>query len=203
MKHQESIFKSIFGTAWNKRPAVFKKRYMNRSFSEDIQTVEGHMDIAFSKGMALLTPVFRLLHILVPYSGKNIPVQVVFRSCPDSDHLYFDRKFYFQTEKPYEFNSCMIPTEDGDVIERMAFGLCWRSHCFYEDQKVVMAHKGYAWRIGRFNIPMPLEIFIGKGCAEETVIDDDSYRITMSLSHPWFGVLYHYSGNFSFKKVLV
>jgi len=83
----------------------------------------------------------------------------------------------------------------------MSFGIGWRMHYFYDGKKIVMQHKGYVWRVFGLNIPIPFVIFIGKGHAEEEVIDDNSYRITMTIAHPWFGTMYSYSGNFTFKRL--
>jgi hypothetical protein len=201
MNKKEQIFKPVFGSTWEKLPPVFQKRYLNRPFSHDISSVEGEMDISFSKTMSYLMPIFRLLHVLVPYKGKNIPVKVDFRSQINSDAVYLDRKFYFPGKQPYEFNSRMQIIKDNEVVERMAFGVGWRTHYFYDGKKIVMQHIGYVWRVLGLNIPLPLEIFVGKGHAEEEVIDDNTYKVTMTMSHPLFGTMYSYSGNFSFKRL--
>lgn len=201
MNKREQIFKSVFGFAWDKLPPVFQKRYMNRPHSNDITTVEGEMDIHFSKAMSCLMPFFRLFHVLVPYQGKNIPVKVDFRSQIDSAAVCLDRKFYFPGKPPYEFNSCMHVIKDNDIVERMSFGMGWRTHYFYDGKKVVMQHKGYVLRVFGLNIPIPLKIFVGIGHAEEEVINDNSYRVTMTMTHPWFGTMYSYSGDFTFIRL--
>ena len=53
MTKREQIFKSVFGTAWDKLPPVFQKRYINRPYSNDITSLEGEMDISFSKIISL------------------------------------------------------------------------------------------------------------------------------------------------------
>jgi hypothetical protein len=201
MNKSEQIFKPVFGPAWDKLPSAFQKRYMNRPYNKDIVTVEGEMDINFSKPISYLVPFFRLFHVLVPYKGKNIPVKVDFRSQMDSDEVCLDRKFYFPGKQPYEFNSCMKIIKDNDVIERMSFGLAWRTHYFYDGKKIVMQHKGYVWSVFGLHIPLPLEMLIGKSHAEEEIIDDNSYRVTMTLSHRLFGTIYSYSGNFAFIRL--
>lgn len=201
MNKNEPIFKLVFGEAWDKLPPVFQKRYMNRPYSNDVTTVEGEMEINYSKTMSCLMPFFRLLHVLVPYKGKNIPVKVDFRSHMDSDAVCLYRKFYFPGKQPYEFNSCMYAIQENTVVERMNLGMGWKTHYFYDGKKVVMQHKGYVWRVFGLNIRIPLEIFVGIGHAEEEVIDDNSYKVTMSMTHPWFGLMYSYSGNFTFKRL--
>lgn len=201
MNSSEQIFKTVFGSAWQTIPPVFQKRYINRPFCHDISTVEGAMDISYSKTMSWMMPIFRLIHILAPYRGKNVPVTVDIRSQIDSDTVSLNRKFYFPDKKPYEFNARMQVVKMNDVIEHMSFGLSWRNHCFYDGKKVVMQHKGYVWRIFGLNIPLPLEFILGSGHAEEEALDDNSYKLTMTLSHPLFGVTYSCSGNLSFKKL--
>jgi hypothetical protein len=201
MNKAEPAFKSIFGSAWDALPPVFKKRYMNRSYSNDISTVEGTMDIHFSKFMAFFMPIFRLFHVLVPYAGNNIPVKVDFRSEMDSDGIWLYRKFYFPNKQPYEFNSRMQIIKNNEVVERMAFGFGWRTHYFYDGKKLIMQHKAYVIKIFGVYIPMPFEMIIGKGYAEETVIDDNTYKVDMIISHPWFGTMYRYEGNFHFTRL--
>jgi len=201
MNKTEQVFKSVFGSTWDKLPPVFQKRYRNRPYSNDITTVEGKMDIHYSKMMSCLIPFFRLFRVLVPYKGRNISVKVDFCSQLDSDVVCFRRKFYFPGKPLYEFNSSMHVIKNHDVIERMSFGMSWRMHYFYDGKKVVMQHKAYVWRVFGFNIPMPLGILIGTGHAEEEMIDDNTYKVTMTMSHPLFGILYSYSGRFTFTSL--
>jgi hypothetical protein len=200
MQSKDPGFKSVFKTTWEKLPPVFLKRYANRPYSNDFASVEGKMEVSFSKLMRCMMPILRFMHILVPYQGKDISVKVDFRSTADSDATFLDRKFYFPGKQPYEFNSCVQPIKDTEVIEFMSYGIGWKMHYFYDGEKVIMEHKGYVWKLFGYNIPVPLGILIGKGHAEETVIDENSYRVTMSISHRLFGTLYSYAGDFTFTR---
>lgn len=201
MSKNEQVFKLVFGSAWEKLPPVFQKRYANRPFCNDVNTVEGKMEIHFSKLIAFFMPLFKLFHVLVPYQGKDIPVKVDFRSKIDSDGVFLERNFYFPGKKPYPFNSCMQAIKEQDVVERMAFGIGWRTHYFFDGKKVIMQHKSYVWQLFGLNIPLPLSLFIGKGYAEEEAIDNQSYRMSMTMTHFLFGVLYRYSGDFTFTRL--
>src|SRR3990167_2152663 len=107
MNDSQPLFKAVFGQQWDTLPKIFKARYANRSFSNDIVKIQGNLDVAFSKIMKLFIPFIRLLKILVPYEGKNIPVMVNLRSVHTLPGLYFDRIFYFPGKKPYRFCSYM------------------------------------------------------------------------------------------------
>ena len=152
------------------------------------------MEIRYSRIMACFMPVFRLLHILVPYEGKRVPVKVNFRSEMNSDIVHIQREFNVPGIKPYAFNSHLHILGENDVIEGMGWGMGWRMHYFFDGQKVVMAHKGYVLRLWGFNIPLPLSFFVGKSYAEEVPINDNTYRVNLTMTHAWFGLMYYYSG---------
>lgn len=109
--------------------------------------------------------------------------------------------FIFLVKKPYEFDSRVCALKEHDVVEGMTLGLGWRTNYFYDGSKVVLQHRSYVWRIFDWNIPIPLEIIIGKSNAVEEVIDDNTYRISMIMTHPLFGFMYSYSGDFKFTRM--
>jgi len=197
----DPIFKAVFGKEWNHLPLVFRKHYANHPYSNDINTVEGLMDISYSRLMACFIPVNKLLKILVPYRGKKIPVTVDYVSKTDSAEFCLYRTFYFPGKKPYAFNSQMKVEQNDSVVELMRFGLGWRMRYFYDGKKVILQHKRFVWKMLGICIPLPLEIFIGKGHAEEEMIDENSYRVTMTLTHALFGEMYRYEGDFTFKRI--
>lgn len=200
MNQSEAIFKKVFDNAWDSLPTVFKKRYGNRAFSNDVITVNGKMDIVISKYMRILAPILKLLKILVPYEGQNIPVKVEFCSHPNSALLYLNRTFYFANNNAYTFNTTMNALAKNDVIESIFLSIGWRTNYRYADKKVIMQHKSYVLRLFNCNLPLPLTYLFGIIHAEEIMIDDNTYKITMIVTHPWFGELYRYAGDFTFTE---
>ncbi len=192
------IFASIFGASWSDLPPVLHKHYANRPFSHDVVTVEGMMEVAVSPLARILSPLLRVAGALVPYEGENIPVTVHFRSEPDSRAFCFDREFRFPGKPPYHFRSRMEPIGGNEVIEYMGLGIGWRAAYTYGGGKVSLTHKGYVWRIFGIRIPLPLELLLGKGSAEEKALDDTTFRMKMDIVHPWFGEVYRYGGEFKF-----
>lgn len=192
----EPIFQSIFGKSWDDLPPAFKKHYANRPYSNDVVTLDGIMDIKLSKLTRMMKPLFRLFGTLVPYEGENIPTVVHSKSEPDSDNYILERIFNFPGQKPYIFRSAFVPIEGNDVVEIMKFGIGWRCYYTYEGGKVLLTHKGYSWRIFGLLIPLPLTLILGKGYAEEQIIDDSSFKMRMVITHPWFGETFEYKGQF-------
>lgn len=196
----EPIFKTIFGAAWDELPIVMKRHYANRPYSSDRGVVDGVMDVESSPIGRVLAPFFKLSGTLVPYEGRDVPAKVEFLSNPSSNGLHFNRTFYFPNKKPYEFRSVMLPMGGNEMAEVMRFGLYWHLAFIWTGTKVILEHRGYGvhW-FGEF-IPLPLALFMGKGYADETPINDDSFSMSMKIVHPIWGMVFGYSGIFKMVK---
>lgn len=196
MKQNQAIFKPIFGDDWDKLPAVFHKHYVNRPYCDDIACVQGKMDVSFTWFVRLLSPALKLFGVLVPYEGTDIPVKVVFKSQAESNAFCLERTFYFPDKKPYIFFSTMIPVKNDIIIEYMKFGIGWKHRFYYNGEKVILEHRGYVWKVFNLTVAVPLSWIFGRVFAEEQAINDTTFRMQMQLSHPLFGKLYEYKGEF-------
>ena len=192
----EPIFKPVFAQQWEILPVALKKRYSNLPYSDDIITVEGKLNISFSKIMYLFIPFFRLFNVLVPYQGNDVPVIVNFKSMPNSSLLHFDRTFYFTGKKPYTFYSYMQHIKENIVVEFVCFKIGWRMKMSYQDGKVLMQHNGYVWNIFGKLLPIPLTFVLGEIYAEEQFESKKSFSMLMKITHPLFGKIFEYGGKF-------
>lgn len=190
------IFKPIFGETWDGLPPVIKKHYANRPYTNDKVTVKGQLDVSCAKHMQLLAPVFWLLGTVPPINEKSVPVTVHFESRPDTKEFCFNRIFHFKGRKPYEFRSRMVQVKDNEVIEVMRFGISWRMNYLWEDDKVILRHKGYALKAFGHFIPLPITFLLGRGDAEEWSVDDNNFDMRATITHPLLGQIYEYKGQF-------
>lgn len=200
-KKDAPIFQSVFGQNWGALPPVMKKHYANRPHTNDKVTTEGVMKIESSFLGRLLTPLFMLAGTLVPHEGNDIPVTVNFLSSPTSNRFSFDRTFFFPGKKPYRFFSRMQPLKNNELVEFMRFGFGWHAAYSWNGTKVILDHKGYVLNFFGMLLPIPLDLVMGKGYAEETPIDDDHFSMMMEIRHPLWGKIYGYSGTFKITGV--
>lgn len=196
----EPTFKPIFGDAWDNLPPVIKKHYANRPYTNDKVTVEGYLDVSCAKHMQLLAPLFWLLGTVPPINEKAVPVTVHFESKPGTKEFCFNRIFHFKDRKPYEFRSRMIQIKNNEVIEIMRFGISWRMNYLWEEGRVILRHKGYALKVFGHFIPLPITWLLGRGDAEEWAVDDDTFDMRATITHPWLGNVYEYKGRFEVEE---
>jgi hypothetical protein len=172
------------------------KHYANRPYCDDVVTATGKLDVKFGWLVKLLSPFLRLFGTLVPHQGQNIPVTVHFRSELDSKAFCLDRNFDFTETKPYIFYSRLVPLKEDIVIEFMKFGIGWKHRFYYDGTKVILEHRGYVWKLFGTIIPVPINLFLGHGYAEEEALSNNTFHMKMNLTHPLFGKMYEYSGTF-------
>ena len=194
-ENSASIFEQILSpNHWHQLPKVLQKHYKNKPYSSDQNLAKGRLDVYCRSYMKLLKPFFRYLKIIPLVDQKNVDTTVYFKSHPDNDGFYFQRVFYF-ADQAYTFNSCMI-YRNQEIIEKMRWGFCWRINYFWDGHSIQLQHKGYAFMLKRFLIPLPLTILLGRCNASETAIDDEHFAMQVKITHPWWGDVYGYSGHF-------
>jgi hypothetical protein len=154
----------------------------------------GRLDVTVSPMVSLMA---RLTGMLLAYSGNDIPVTVILRSGKESGAFHFDRTFHFPDRGNVTFRSRMETIKGHELVEIMRFGLGWKLAYAWDGRKVILRHRGYLWRIFGLTIPVPLELIIGKGYAEETPISDDAFSMWTHVDHPLFGKTFGYAGTFS------
>jgi hypothetical protein len=197
MNSSEPFYLSVFGAQWENLPPALRKRYANKPYSNDVITVTGKLNINYSRLMTVILPLLKLCGALVPYKSNDVPVTVSFCSQPDSATLHFDRTFYFPGKEPYAFHSSIEQIKTNDVVEFMRFGFAWRALYSFDGSKIVMQHHGYVWKLFGKYISLPLSLLMGKCYAEEEALSENSFRMLMRLTHPLFGNMFEYAGEFT------
>ena len=82
----------------------------------------------------------------------------------------------------------------------MRFGFVWRMHHYWNGTKIVLRHRGYGLSIFGFILPLPLTWLFGAGYAEETAVDDDTFNMMTHVTHPIWGKIYEYKGQFKMRN---
>ena len=197
---QTPIFKQILGSQWNNLGKVIQNHYFLKPFSTDYISVHGEMDEIYHSQIAkLLIPFGLLFGAIVPYNRKNVPIDVHYNSQPDSSKLCWDRVFRISPVNQFHFKSYMEQQTGNEVIEYVRFGVGMRLLVTAEDGALIFRDNGYVWKISGLKIPIPMQLVFGNAYIEERPIDDENFSMKMIIKHPLFGILFRYSGQFSFK----
>jgi len=197
----KTIFQSALGDDWSQLGDIIQRHYFLKPYSDDYICVRGIMDEIHHSTLAkLLIPGGMLFGAIVPYRRKNVPVDVHYRAHQKNANLYWDRVFTLSPQKHFHFKSHMEVIADKEVIEFVRFGVGIKLKISAEDKALIFRGNGYIWRIANIDIPIPLGLLLGNAYVEERPIDNESFSMKLHLTHPWFGVLFRYSGTFNLLK---
>jgi len=199
MNKHDPIFKQILGHKWNELGKVIQNHYFLAPYTNNYICVKGEMDEIYHSWFAkLLIPFGLIFGAIVPFNKKQVPIDVHYNSHPGDPNLYWDRVFKFKGRKAFHFKSHMEQQTGNEVIEFVRFGVGMKLAVTAEDGALVFRDKGYIWRILGINIPMPINLLFGNAYIEERPINNEHFSMKMIIKHPLFGVMFRYSGTFSF-----
>ena len=191
---EKPFFANIFKNKWEHLPIALKKRYANKTYSNDEVILDGVIDVKVSKLMRTLSPIFNFFGAKVPKSQKNMSIQVKFKSDVNSNKIRFLCPFRSTIRSPYYYNKKI------GIIEFMKFGLGWKMNYKLDNNATKILHKGYIWRILGINIPMPFQLILGKVYASEKAVSDNEFYMIFAIKHRLFGEVFSYKGSFNVTK---
>lgn len=194
--NEKPVFHDILADDWDNLGSIIRRHYFLKPESKDYICVSGEMSEIYHSWVAkLLIPFGLLFGAVVPYKGKDIPVDVHYTSSPSNSNIYWDRVFKFKSGD-FHFKSHMVPVKENEVIEFVRFGIGIRLQVTAENGALVFRDAGYIWRLLGYDLPIPGRWLMGKIYVEERPIDDKYFSMKMTLEHPLLGVLFKYNGRF-------
>lgn len=193
---EKSVFQIVLGDDWDRLGGIIQRHYFLRPKSDDYICVSGEMiEISHSSVAKLLIPFGLLFGAIVPFQGSNVPTDVHYRANLKNSNIYWDRVFKFK-RSDFHFKSFMEPAGDNQAIEFVRFGIGIRLAVTVENEALVFRDIGYLWRLFGHDFAIPGKWLMGNIYVEERPIDDRYFSMKMTLTHPWFGILFKYRGKF-------
>ena len=194
----QPVFKKILGEHWSELGEVIQKHYFLRPYTNDYICVKGTMFEVYHSAIAkILIPLGLLFGAIVPFRGKDVPIDVHYNMSDKNENIYWDRVFKFNKARHFHFKSHMEHVKGNEVIEFVRFGIGLRLKVTVEDGALVFRDTGYVWRIFGVTIPLPVKFIMGQAYVEERPIDNNSFTMKMQIVHPLFGKLFFYRGQFT------
>jgi len=198
MNKPDPVLKQALGSDWSSLARIIQTHYGLTPFTNGQIHLKGMMDrVSYSSIAAFMMPFAVFAGALVPYRGRNVPVDAINQSVPGRPEYFWTRTFYFPGKKPFTFQSAMICTGEGELTEYVRFGLGIRFAVTVMNRGLVERELGYVWKIGRWSVPLPIHLILGRSYVEEMPISDSEYEMKWRVMHPLFGETFAYSGRFS------
>lgn len=198
--HKETIIpviRSALGPAWDTlHPAVRRHYDISEAGTARLQLKGIMYEVDHATWIRPIIWIAGLFGALVPYRGKNLPVEVVNSALPGSGTLHWQRCFHFPKKKPFHFISRMESLKGNEIVEYVRFNLGIRMAISVRDGSLCYESRGYLWRPGWITLRIPDWLLLGSATIVERGIDDKTIELEFNIHHPLFGRTFTYSGNF-------
>lgn len=198
MKTEGQLIKSALGQKWSNLSDKTKCRFEADPSNEAPKHYSGNMsEVSCSKVGMLLAYIARFVGgPLIPYSGRNVPIDVIVFKKPNDPAIYKKRTYYFQNRKPFTVQSKMLVNESGEFYEFAGFGLGMKMELNAKNDMLFFEGRKYCLKIGTLSITIPLFLSPGKAFIQHSDYGDDAFQVHIEMQHPWFGLMYVQDGIF-------
>lgn len=194
------LFRQALGEdAWNRLAPVVRRHYDISSSTAETKILHGAMEEVYHapwvKPWLFLA---RYFNALVPYAGRDVPVEV--RNSTDPafpDTLFWCRTFRFTDGRIAVFSSRMEPGKPGEIVELLRFGVGIRMSVTEKDGALIFTASEHCWKIGARLLGIPNWVMLGDAIIVERAISANELRLDFDIVHPWFGRSFGYRGRFS------
>ncbi len=155
----------------------------------------GWLDISFPRWMR---PCLRLLHrlgALLPRDGLQVTTLV--DKQVKGARQFWQRTIRFADGETVRFDSVWEAAEKGTLIEFVNPVLGLQMQPYVVGEQLHYRGVRFVARLGRWRLPIPEFLVLGHTTIVEQALDDTRFAMDFRLTHPLFGEVFRYSGEFT------
>lgn len=154
----------------------------------------GWLDISFPNAMRPWLSLLHRIGALVPRRGQG--VATVVDKHVSGDRQYWQRTIRFADGETVRFDSIWEPAENNTLIEYVNPLLGLQMQPYLDGERLHYRGIRFVARLGRWHLPIPEWLTLGHTTIVEQAIDENRFAMDFRLTHPLFGEIFRYSGEF-------
>ncbi len=185
----KSLMQHALGDEWSKLPPALQTHY---HFGATTDT--GYMDIEYPRFMQFYLNVLRLLGGLVNRRGLQVPTVVEKHAV--NEKQYWRRTITYPDGKVIKFDSFWVPAGKNQVIEYINPILGLAMSVRVKDGQLHYHGIKFVAKLGSTVLPIPEWLVLGHTTIVEKAVDDTHFAMDFRITHPLFGQVFRYSGEF-------
>ena len=185
-----SPMQRALGPDWSRLPPALQAHH-----SSGQATDRGHMDIEYPSGMQPVMFVLARLGALLSRKGRGVKTTVVKQMIADRQH--WRRTMEFADGRVLRFDSVWVPSGPGCFIEYVNPCLGLELRPVLVGRQLHFHGVRFVVQLGRWRLSLPQWLGPGSTRIVEEAVDERRFEMDFRLTHPWFGQLFRYAGQFT------
>jgi hypothetical protein len=185
----KSLMHNALGAEFDRLPPALQAHYKAGTARET-----GHMDIEYPRWMQPFLTLLRLVGALVNRSGRQVPTTV--EKVDEGARQAWRRTISFPEGKVIYFNSTWVAGTGNRLIEYVnpLLGLEMAMHV--ADGKLYYEGVRFVVKLGALQLPIPEWLLLGHTTIVEEAVDTTHFAMDFRVTHPLFGQIFRYAGQF-------
>ena len=174
---------------WQHLPEALRAHYQAGKSIE-----QGWMDIEYPKFMQWYLNLLRCFGALINRQGSHVATCVI--KSDKGDKQYWQRQLRYADGHVVQFSSTLQRVGDNQLIEFVNPLLGLKMSVHKVGEQIHYRGISFVLKLGKWMIPIPESLLLGHTTIVEEAVDTKRFRMDFRLTHPWFGQLFRYSGEF-------
>lgn len=185
----KSLMQEALGADWAGLPEVLKAHYRGGNTRET-----GQLSIEYP---ALMGPVLLLMRCFGALINRRTDgVSTVVEKSMKPGYWNWRRTLTFPDGQSIRFNSVWVLATKGQLIEFVNPFLGLQLEPYVEGDALCYRGVQFVLKVSRLTLGIPEWMVLGHTTIVEHAVDEHRYAMDFRLTHPWFGQVYRYSGQF-------
>jgi hypothetical protein len=184
-----SPMQTALGDDFARLPAALRTHYQQAASRDS-----GWLDITFPGWMRPWLGLLHRIGALVPRRGNKVTTTVD-KEMRD-ERQYWQRTMRFADGQTVRFDSVWEAAENGTLIEYVNPVLGLQMQPYVVGDRLHYRGVRFVARLGRWRLPIPEALALGHTRIVEQAIGESRFAMDFRLTHPWFGEVFCYRGEF-------
>lgn len=185
----KNIMQTALGESWNQLPPGLKAHYQGFSSQED-----GFLNIEYPKWMQPYLTFLRLFGALVNRAEQRVATRVIKEE--QKGQSFWRRTMTFSDGRQIKFNSRWVYAGGNEVLEYVNPWMALRMSMEVKNGELYYEGLNLIIQLGRLRIPVPEWLVLGHTSIRETALENRRFAMDFRMTHPWFGEVFRYAGEF-------
>jgi hypothetical protein len=185
----KSMMQRALGADWDKLPPALQAHYR---FGATTDT--GHMDIEYPRFMQAFLSVLRVFGALVNRRGRD--VSTVVQKSVVGERQHWRRIITYPDGKMVHFNTVWVSAGGNRLIEFVNPVLGLQMAVRVEQGELHYCGVTFVAKLGPILLRIPEWLALEHTSIVEVAVDESHFAMDFRLTHPLFGEVFRYSGEF-------
>lgn len=185
----QSLMQVALGAQFELLPPALQAHYKAGPAYES-----GYMDIEYPRWMQPFLTLLRLVGALINRAGTQVPTQV--EKLDNGLQQTWCRTIRYGDGAVVNFNSRLVAGKGNRLIEYVNPIIGLETAVRVEGGKLHYEGVKFVVKLGRWLLPIPEWLLLGHTTIVEEAQDDTHFAMDFRLTHPLFGQIFRYAGQF-------